>query len=426
MTRLEEQLRQLSSAPPVRPRAPMEHIARRARQLTWRRRAVAGVAVIAVAAVAVPLTLTSRGPSKATQLQVEGGIEIAVPRLIATLRVPDQTRSDPVGPSVALSQTTAVVGAPGPGGGRAYLFSASRGGWKQIAVLQGSDASPVDQFGSAVAISGGTVVVGAPGHGGGRAYVFVNERGSWRQVAELKGSGTSTQDQFGTEVAMSGNTVVVTAPGYGQGAGRAYIFSGSGDRWVQAQEIVGSDTTVGDQFGSAVAVSGDSAVVGAASHHYGELYVFDREATGWRQTNELTAAQSLTAASGFGQYLALSTGTLLVTTPGNYDVPSQADNLGPAQILELAPSGWSSPIPLTPGNSASGASFATTVALSGPLALIGGAPGARAYLFERTANGWRFVTEFQGSDTGAFSSTAALYGSTALVAVAGSVYIFKI
>ena len=266
----------------------------------------------------------------------------------------------------------------------------------------------------------------APGHVGGRAYVFTKERGSWKQVAELEGSDTDAPDQFGTAVAISGNTLIVTAPGHGHSAGRAYIFSVSAGRWVQVQEIVGSDTAAGDQFGSGIAISGDTAVVGAASHDYGEFYVFDHRATGWKQSSELSPTPLLGAVPGFGQYMALSAGTLLLTTPGNYDVPSEANNLGPAQVLELTPSGFTSPIPLTAGNSPSGPNFATTVALSGPVALIGSAPGARAYLYEHTSKGWQFVTQLQGRDTGAITSTVAIYGSTALVAVAGSVDVFKI
>jgi hypothetical protein len=70
-----------------------------------------------------------------------------------------------------------------------------------------------DEFGTSVAISGTTAVVGAYAHadGAGRAYVFTKRVGGWEQVAELKGSDTVAGDNFGYSVAVSGSTVVVGA-----------------------------------------------------------------------------------------------------------------------------------------------------------------------------------------------------------------------
>ncbi len=85
-----------------------------------------------------------------------------------------------------------------------------------------------DQFGYAVAVSGDTVVVGAlledsnaTGVNGdqadnsaidsGAAYVFTRTGGVWSQQAYLKASNTGAGDQFGWAVAVSGDTVVVGA-----------------------------------------------------------------------------------------------------------------------------------------------------------------------------------------------------------------------
>jgi len=48
--------------------------------------------------------------------------------------------------------------------GRAYVFTNVATGWKQVAELKGSDTVANDGFGYAVAISGTTAIVGAPDH----------------------------------------------------------------------------------------------------------------------------------------------------------------------------------------------------------------------------------------------------------------------
>ena len=94
----------------------------------------------------------------------------------AELKGSDTVAGDYFGGSVAISGTTIVVGAPviTKEAGRAYVFTKTASGWKQAAELKGSDTVAGDDFGDSVAISGTTAVVGADGHAkaAGRAYVF--------------------------------------------------------------------------------------------------------------------------------------------------------------------------------------------------------------------------------------------------------------
>ena len=92
---------------------------------------------------------------------------------------------------------------------------------KQLAELKGSDTLTGDAVGVSVAISGTTAVVGAPGSAkdAGRAYVFTETAAHWNEVAELKGSDTVAGDFFGYSVAISGTTAIVSAPGFAKNAG---------------------------------------------------------------------------------------------------------------------------------------------------------------------------------------------------------------
>jgi hypothetical protein len=118
---------------------------------------------------------------------------------------------------------------------------------EELVELKGLDTTADDFFGSSVAISGSTIIVGSPSvaSGTGGAYVFTKTAGSWHQVAELRGPGTAAGDGFGSSVAISGDTIVVGAPDHANGSGRAYVFAESRTGWGHAAQLKGRDTCHG-------------------------------------------------------------------------------------------------------------------------------------------------------------------------------------
>ena len=139
--------------------------------------------------------------------------------------------------------------------------------WTQQAELTASDGAPSDNFGYSVAVSGDTAVVGAfefNSPAKGAAYVFVRTGVTWSQQQELTASDAASGDWFGYSVSVSGDTAVVGAPQQvSLGKGAAYVFVRSGANFSQQQKLTASDGAAGDLFGGSVAVSGDTAVVGA-------------------------------------------------------------------------------------------------------------------------------------------------------------------
>jgi hypothetical protein len=231
----------------------------------------------------------------------------------AYLKASNPQPDDWFGVTVALSNDTVVVGAfledscaTGINGnqannscmnaGAAYVFTRIGGVWSQEAYLKASNTEGHDQFGWSVALSGDTVVVGAKQEGScatgingnqannacaaaGAAYVFTRTEGIWSQEAYLKASNTGPNDQFGWSVALSGDTVVVGAIGESSSStgvngnqffnnapssGAAYVFTRIGGIWSQQAYLKASNTGSGDQFGSNVALSGGTLVVGAS------------------------------------------------------------------------------------------------------------------------------------------------------------------
>ena len=198
----------------------------------------------------------------------------------AVLKGSDTGANEGFGYSVAISGAAAVVGAPvyTKNAGRAYVFTDTSSGWKQAAELKGSDTVASDGFGISVAISGTTALVGADGHAkqSGRVYVFTNTAGGWKQSAELKGSDTVAADGFGISVVISGTTAIAGAPDHAKQSGRAYVFTNTASGWKQAAELKGSDTVAEDGFGVSVVISGTTVVVGAPDRakDAGQAYLF--------------------------------------------------------------------------------------------------------------------------------------------------------
>jgi len=111
--------------------------------------------------------------------------------------------------------------------------------------------------------------------------VFTRSAGAWMQQAQLT-AGDAATDEFGYSVALSGETALVGAPADATG-GQAYavcVFTRSAGSWTQQAQLIALDAAIGDRFGISVALSGETALVGARNHdtagkaNAGAAYVF--------------------------------------------------------------------------------------------------------------------------------------------------------
>lgn len=199
--------------------------------------------------------------------------------------------------------------------------------------LTARDGIPGDEFGVSVAISGKTVVVGArldteteKGLSrSGSAYIFVrsDDGKAWIQHKKLTADPEHANALFGTSVAISGRTIVVGAPGDDGGMGAAYIFKRIGDEWTQQKPKLTPRLRVEKEgFGGSVAISGKTVVVGAEGDPNepstrGSVYIFTRMGPRWKQ-QQLTAADAgepNAVGTWFGHQVAISGKTVVVGAP---------------------------------------------------------------------------------------------------------------
>jgi len=337
---------------------------------------------------------------------------------------------------------------------------------KLLAALPGggADGAAGDSFGHAVAVSGDTAVIGVPsdddqGSSSGSAYVFVRSGTTWTVQQKLTAGlpdGTpdgAVDDYFGSAVAISGDTAVIGSAfddDQGGNSGSAYVFRRSGTTWTAQQKLAAGlpdgtpDGAADDLFGSTVAISGDTAVIGSVYDDHqgndsGSAYVFVRSGTTWTVQQKLTAGlpdgtPDAAADTYFGRSVAVSSDTAVIGSNRDDD---QGTASGSAYVFVRSGTAWTVQQKVTAGlpdgtaDGAAGDEFGYGVAVSGDTAVIGsygdtdqGNDSGSAYVFVRSGTTWtvqqKLTAELpDGTADGAagdfFGVAVAVSGDTAVI-----------
>jgi trimeric autotransporter adhesin len=291
----------------------------------------------------------------------------------AYIKASNPAATDGFGASVALDGDTLLVGAPWQDG--------AKGGVNATRMSSGATDS-------------------------GAAYLFTRTGDSWSEQVYFKADAPAAGDYFGSDVAILGDVIVIGAPrtdptganGAPPRAGVAYVFvRGSDGRWSQQARISAQDGAAGNLFGLRLALRKDLLLVGAtaeksAGQSSGAIYVYNRVADAWQATQKLTAARPI-ADSAFGSALALDGDTLVI---GAQKDPSSAAAAGSAYVFTQQGGAWSQEQRIEPSMPSAGTTFGWSVAVQGDTLVVGApratlsltAPSGQAYVFRRTAGHW--------------------------------------
>jgi hypothetical protein len=278
-----------------------------------------------------------------------------------------------------MSGDRAVIGAYGVAykQGAAYVFIRGPSAWTEEQKLIASDPAALDEFGFASAIDGDTVVVGAyrADHSlltdPGAAYVHTRASAVWSFEQKLVADDATEGDFFGYRVAISGDTAAVTALQH-NGTGAVYVFTRSGALWTLQQKLTGSDGADVGYLGIGLTLSGDILVAGASSTDHsglvnaGAVYVFERSGGSWSEAQRLIASDARADVS-FGTAVALEGDTLLIGASGDdlYGV----DNAGSAYLFTRSAGVWFEQQKLIADEPGTGAALGYKVALAADVAL---------------------------------------------------------
>ena len=410
--------------------------------------AVMGNMPVSVSCHGPDVELTLSGP-RAWRLDSEQDIQMisvsAVTQAVAlTIQGSSLTSAMIDGAAIALGQPTApialVLGATNisvslaarGGQSKTYQVVVRRGAalLEQIAYGKASNTQGNNGFGGALALDGDTLVVGAPCESSGATgvdrdpagasapcagavYVFARAGGTWSQQAYIKASNTEMNDEFGAALALSGNTLAVGAPGEDSSA--------TGIDGAQADNLAGDA---------------------------GAVYVFVRTGTTWSQQAYIKASNA-GAQDHFGNAVTLSADTLAVGAHGEASAATQIDGdqaddtatkAGAVYVFVRNGVTWGQQAYLKASNGQRFDELGFSVALAGDT-LIASAPGESSaagavYVFVRTAAQWAQQAHIEASNPGEgafFGCSVALsheriavgaYQESSAAQNAGAAYVF--
>lgn len=331
--------------------------------------------------------------------------------LVISLDNPGPQPNDQFGYSVALSGTRLATAAPGDNtgvsdAGTAYLYELGSGTPGTPAHVINTPSPPSEEkFGNAVAIDGNLVVAGCyhedKGNNSNSGSTFIYDISSSSPdlpILSLENPGPATNDYFGGAVAIAGDNVAVAAYQDDTGAtnaGTVYLYNRiSPTPTVPVLTIPNPSPQSQDQFGNAIAISGNLLVVGAAKNDSGAVadtgsaYVFNLSGSNPAVPVAILDNPAPLAGDQFGASVAISGTRVAIGSPGN-DVNSAID-AGSIYIFDISSGTPAVPVAVIDNPApAADDEFGHSVGISGlrviagcPYSDLGARDGGRAYVFD--------------------------------------------
>ena len=277
----------------------------------------------------------------------------------------------------------------------------------------------------------------------------------WQQLQKLQPNDLQSESYFGEEAALSGEWAIAGARKADkagiQDAGIAYIFQLENKMWVQKQQLQPDDTRIGDQFGSAVAINPQWAIIGARKADYGLIkntgaaYIYQLLEGIWQPTQKLQPAD-LHTNSCFGKGIVINGDWGIIGAP--YAKSTTSEYAGAAYVYHVENGLWEQKQKLQPQDLGINQCFGNVIAMGEEWAIIGGGdrynsasikrPGG-AYIY-RLENGiWQLKQKLNSPQPGIndlFGYSVAISGEYAFVGAVntpvanilgtGTVYIYKL
>lgn len=211
------------------------------------------------------------------------------------------------GDRVFVGSTCADDACPGKrncNSGAVYVFRHEGADWVQEARIVPPDALGGRFFGRRIAADATHLFVGSSSFSYEKVKkppaVQVYHRLGTDWSLETTLAATVDDVDFGQGLAVSGTVAMVGAPGYdGRGtikprasSGRVHVYQYDGGRWIEGPKLVAPDGQKGDQFGSTLALDGDTLAVAAPDDDasraaLGSVYLFERKDGQWRFKEKL-------------------------------------------------------------------------------------------------------------------------------------------
>jgi cyclophilin family peptidyl-prolyl cis-trans isomerase len=243
-----------------------------------------------------------------------------------------------------------------------------------------SDGGAGDWFGFAVAVDANFAIIGAPRDDSytGSAYIFEYNDGNWTQQAKLTASDGEVGDNFGGAVSISANHAIVASPRADSNTGSAYIFDYKDGNWTQQAKLLAYEGEVEDWFGQSVSISGDCAIVGAKLHDLsvgdaGAVFIYYRNEGGtnnWGLNFGFTP-EDATINDNFGYSVSINGEYTIIGAIGDDPCHSSPNYTGSAYICKYDGTYWTKQAKLIADDGAQSDRFGWSVSIDGHYAIVG-------------------------------------------------------
>ncbi|HYF38078.1 MAG TPA: choice-of-anchor B family protein, partial [Gemmatimonadales bacterium] len=313
--------------------------------------------------------------------------------------------------------------------GAVHVYRRGPGGrWAEVSTVAAQGLSIEDAFGASIAVEGNIMVVGAPGTSERRGAVYVFDRdgsGRWTERARLTSTKAEAGDQLGRAVALRGGLLLAGSPGHAKNQGRVVVFQRTGAAaWTERGTLVGSPANAPEFFGSALALDGNRAFIGAPGQMFGDsggpgrVVVFRATGDGWLKEAALTAGSG-NRVRGLGASLLVLSGELYAAAPA-------ADSAAGA-VYRFRSSGsgrWEEIGRLASSNPEHPAFFGWALAAEGPELLVGapfsGQGNGAIHVFRREGSDWKEQQSITTVGVGMSTQLGSALAVSRGVAVAGA------
>lgn len=254
--------------------------------------------------------------------------------------------------------------------------------------LTAFDKAPAEFYGTEVDLHDSLMIVGAPNDGvsssssGGSAYIYEQSDGSWSLMAKIRSNDSIINENFGAAVAISNNFAIIGDPDEA-GHGTAYIFEKNGNAWNQIAKVEAIAPTFNDKFGDDVEIDGDWIFVGAPKEEEnasetdnvpwaGSVFIYKYDGNDWNFNHKMVPSDRLDAEAANQQfgYSLAADGGKLII--GAYQrFDGTNSNVGVVYFFEEIGGIWTENIMLRPSDGEVGDFFGWDVDLKGSTAVVG-------------------------------------------------------
>ncbi|QDT91775.1 Calx-beta domain-containing protein [Gimesia algae] len=268
-----------------------------------------------------------------------------------------------------------------------------------------------DHFGQIIEVDGDYMVVGAPDSdlvASDAGAVFLYERNrqgtadetddTWSYYSTLTAFDGAADDHFGSSIAISGETIVIGAYGADlnqSDEGAAYVFRLAGGTWQLETKLIASNAEADDSFGTDVAIENDLIVIGAPLHNVpsynnsGAAYIFTRSGSTWSEDQILTETEFYSYENRLGTSVAIENGEVFVAAR-RAKVDDAGAGVGSVFTYHTNAGTWETQQQLTLTFTYSYDYAGSDLTVSGNHLAVIAADNSYVYLFELTEGNWEY------------------------------------